>query len=206
MANLTASRRELLFRVFPACSLCFGFSSLAFGSVTGQDSQPAPLEKRAAEKTDMSYADLFSFAYGRMIPVFQYLSNQIVKEKFIDMLKQATYEKAFQSMEAMTKNVPERDRDMATFMSVLRNPSAMYQHALTYEILKDTEKEAEVRFTECLWAKTFRQLNAGDIGYALVCHSDIGTVKAYNPKIVFNRPKLLMQGDSECRFLYRLEA
>jgi peroxiredoxin family protein len=195
-----------LFRVFPACSLCIGFSTIAFSNVSGQESQPVALEKRASEKTDMSYTDLFSFSYGRMIPVFQHLSNQIGKEKFIEMLKQATYERSFQSMEARAKNVPERDRDMATFMSTMRNPSEMYKHALSYEILKDTEKEAEFRVTECLWAKTFRQSNAGDIGYALVCHSDIATIKAYNPKIVFSRPKLLMQGDSECRFLYRLEA
>ena len=39
MANQTTGRRELLFRVFPACSLCIGFSTIAFSNVSGQESQ-----------------------------------------------------------------------------------------------------------------------------------------------------------------------
>jgi hypothetical protein len=57
-----------------------------------------------------------------------------------------------------------------------------------------------VRITECLWARTFREAKAGDLGYAMICHGDIASTKAYNPKITLNRPKILMNGDDECRF------
>ncbi len=71
--------------------------------------------------------------------------------------------------------------------------------------MKDTQKEAEVRVTECLWARTFRQANAADIGYSMICHGDIAATSAYNPKIVMSRPKLLMKGDDECRFRWVME-
>lgn len=200
------SRRELLLEVLPACSLCFGFSRLASGNASIQATQSLSLEKRASERTEMSYADLFSFSYDRIIAVFANLCDQIGKDKFIEMLKQASYERAFRSMESVAKNVPESARDMATYLSVFRNPSPIYQHALTYEILKDSEKEAELRVTECLWAKTFRRFNAADIGYAFVCIDDEATIKAYNPKIDLKRPKLLMRGDNECRYLFRMES
>jgi hypothetical protein len=206
MNNHLSSRRKLLSQVLPACSICFGFARLSNGSLGSQPSQVLPVESKAAQKTDMSYTDLFSFSYGKIIPVFQALCDRIGKEKFVEMLRLATYDKAIRSMEAMAKNVPEGERDLPTFLSFLRNPSVVFQHTLTYEILKDTQREAEIRITECLWANTFRKWNAAELGYAFVCIDDEASIKAYNPKIMLNRPKLLMRGDNECRYLYRMQA
>ena len=204
MGNKITSRRELLFRIFPACSLCLGIPQFALGGTSAQATQSLSIDKRATEKTDMSYQDLFSFTYSRYIPVFQNLCNQVGKEKFLEMLKKATYESAFRRTEAAMKQEPGLGRDMATLTSFMKKPSTLYQHALTYRILKDTEEEAEYSITECLWAKTFRQMNAEDIGYALACHGDVGSIQAFNPQITFTRPKLLMKGDSECLFQYRM--
>jgi hypothetical protein len=197
MKNQLTGRRELLLRVLPACSLCFGLSRLVVADAA-QKSSLLPLANRAAEKTDMSYEALFQFSYGSMIPVWKHLSGQIGKDKFIEMLKKAVDEASVKDVESFTKNKPKRD--LATYMESLKKPDPLYQHALTLEFVKDTEREAEVRFTECLWARTFRQANAADIGYALACYGDIPFLKAYNPKITLNRPKVLMHGDSECRF------
>jgi hypothetical protein len=97
-------------------------------------------------------------------------------------------------------------RDLATYLADLKKPGPLVQHALTYEIVNDTEKEAELKVTECLWAKTFREANAGDVGYAMICHTDIAGITAFNPKITLARPKLLMQGDDECRFRWTMGA
>ena len=40
----------------------------------------------------------------------------------------------------------------------------------------------------------------------MICHGDIAATKAYNPKIKLNRPKVLMNGDDECRFHWIMEA
>jgi len=204
MGNQITSRRELLFRIFPACSLCLGIPQFALSGTFAQATQSLSIDKRATEKTDMSYQDLFSFTYSRYIPVFQNLCNQVGKEKFLEMLKKATFESAFRRTEAAMNQESGLGRDMATLTSFMKKPSTLYQHALTYRILKNTEEEAEYSITECLWAKTFRQMNAEDIGYALVCHGDVGSIQAFNPQIKFTRPKLLMKGDSECLFQYRM--
>jgi hypothetical protein len=88
----------------------------------------------------------------------------------------------------------------------MRNPGPLYQHALTFEFIKDTEKEAEARITECLCAKPFRQANAAGIGYSAMCNTDAAALKAYNPKITLNRPKPLMQDDNERRFHWTMGA
>jgi len=87
MNDQLTSRRELLLYVLPACSLCLGFSRL--GVAAAQKAQPLPLAKRATEKMEISYEDYFKFSYGEMIPVLKNLSDQIGKEKFIEMLKKA---------------------------------------------------------------------------------------------------------------------
>ena len=46
-----------------------------------------------------------------------------------------------------------------------------------------SENEFVIKTKECLWAKTFLERNAGDIGYASMCHGEIGSAKAYNPKM-----------------------
>jgi hypothetical protein len=205
MSHQTTSRRELLFQVLPACSLCLGCTKLA-GIAAAADEKPQALSlaKRAAARSDMTYEEVFKFAYGGAIPVLKNLSDQAGKDKFLDMLKKAASEAMVREMEETFRNQPKRD--LATYLTDLKRPSPLYQHALTYEFVKDTETEAELRVTECLWAKTFRQANAGDIGYAMICNPDIAGLKAYNPKITLTRPKLLMQGDDECRFRWTMGA
>jgi len=106
MGNQMTSRRELLFRIFPACSLCLGIPQFALSGTFAQATQSLSIDKRATEKTDMSYLDLFSFSYSKYIPVFKNLRNQVGKEKFLEMLEKATYESAFQGSEASIKQEP----------------------------------------------------------------------------------------------------
>ncbi len=199
-----AGRRELLLRTLPACALCLGCPSLA-GIATAMPQKPktAIAGKKFTEKTDMTWEELFKFTYGYAIPMMKNLSNQIGKEKFLDMLRKASSEESVREIEAAYRSLPKRD--LATLTGEIKKPGSIYQHTLTYEFVKDTEKEVDVRITECLWAKTFREANAADLGYSMICHGDIAATKAYNPKITMNRPKLLMNGDSECRFQYVME-
>ena len=37
--------------------------------------------------------------------------------------------------------------------------------------------------TECLWAKTFRDLVAAEIGAMLICHRDYADCRGFNPRI-----------------------
>lgn len=200
----TSSRRDLLLRVLPACSICLGCSRLA-GMAAAMPQQPktAPSGKKYAEKSDMTYEEVFKFAYGGAIPVMKNLSDQVGKERFLDMLKKATSEAGVRAVEETYRNQPKRD--LATLLADLKKPSSLFQHTLTFEFVKDTDKEADVRITECLWAKTFREANAADLGYAMICQSDIAGTKAYNPKITLTRPKILMRGDDECRCRWVME-
>ena len=73
---------------------------------------------------------------------------------------------------------------------------------LTIEILEKLPDQGSVKIAECLFAKTFRENDAGDIGYAAICHADFAVTAEFNPKIKLTRNKCLMSGDDCCLFEY----
>jgi hypothetical protein len=77
-----------------------------------------------------------------------------------------------------------------------------YAYSLTFTIIEDTDKAIEQKITECLYAKTFRDADAADIGYAYCCYADFPAAQAYNPKLRLIRTKTLMQGHDCCNHRY----
>ena len=69
---------------------------------------------------------------------------------------------------------------------------------LSFEIVENTPRTFDLRVNECLWAKTFREIGAERIGYALICHPDYAYCRGFNPRITMTRSKTLMQGHSHC--------
>ena len=47
-----------------------------------------------------------------------------------------------------------------------------------YEIIEESDNIFEMKVIGCLWAKTFQDKNAADIGYATVCHGDFTEARA----------------------------
>ncbi|MEM2914046.1 MAG: L-2-amino-thiazoline-4-carboxylic acid hydrolase [Candidatus Bathyarchaeia archaeon] len=72
-------------------------------------------------------------------------------------------------------------------------------------IAKETPKEIAAHITDCLWHKTFRKLNATDLGYVVCCQPDFAVASHYHPKIKMKRTKTLMQGDECCNHTYYWE-
>jgi hypothetical protein len=201
-SNLASSRREFLLNIFPAGTLfCFGCGNLSAWTA-GQEPQKAAEKKhKFLEDSGMSYEEVFNFVFkDDYIPLLQNLAQRLKDIDFIEMLKAVTNEMAMgwgrEAARMSSKN------DFAAFVSgsKKRFSSPFWSHILTYTIIEDTEKAFEKKYTECLCAKTFREANAPDIGYATQCNGDFGFVEGFNPKIRLIRAKTLMQGDDCCDF------
>ena len=147
------------------------------------------------EGSDMTFQEVFDFAFKSLIPVLQGLAKEVGEERLLEALKRVTSERALQAGEDTARRLPSND--LAAFKAA-GEPGRFARHALTLEIVEDTPQAFEVRVTECLWAKTFREMGAAEIGYALICHRDYAECQGFNPKIVMTRSKTLMQGDTHC--------
>ena len=196
--TLLPSRRQILTQVLPAgafaCLACRG----AFAAVE-------PAKSKASAPVEMSYEEMFKgFYVESFIPTMQALGEELGRDKLIDMLKRASSRAAEQGVKEWAKKVP--NRDLASFTAEMRKPSPLYQHALTFEIVEDKPTAFETHVTECLWAKTFRDADAADVGYAYCCYPDAAAAMAFNPKFRVTRSKTLMEGADRCRNRLVLEA
>lgn len=197
-SSFLSSRRRFLLNLLPAGTLfCLGCSNLLASGQEENKSRVSPGKHKFLENSEMNFKEVFSFAFQNgFIPIMQNLANEIGKEKFIEMLKKAASEVASMSIKKFAQNFPIKD--IAAFISPMKEPNHFWKNVLTYEFVEEAEKSVEARVTECLWAKTFREANASDVGYVVICHPDFAAASAFNPKMKLMRTKTLMKGDEYC--------
>ena len=95
-------------------------------------------------------------------------------------------------------NVGEPKQDLHAFCDGLDSACAG-----THQWERVTEEPDRIayRYTRCMWAEVFRELGEPELGY-LWCASDEPAAQAYNPRLGFERTKLLMHGDGECDHIF----
>lgn len=201
-ALIKNDRREFLRKTFSSCAFCCFASPIAFGS---DENNPISLIQKHKFESDsgMTMQQVFNFAFrGNYIPVMKNLMKQIGKENFLEMLKKSSEMQYESDEDAYFKN---KERTLKTWSDFSKKLMKDWDNRLTGEILTDTENVLEIKYTECLYAKTFREADAGDIGYAALCYGDYPWTKQFNPKLKLIREKTLMQGDDCCHFKWIME-
>ena len=193
------SRRDLLSIIPAGAATCMGCASIALCAQKATD-QAAPSGSSTGPdaSSDMTWEQAFKFRYKGYIHQMKRLSSLIGSDKFPALLSQATSEAA---SEAPVKVKPESGRDMENFIRYFLNelmPAPIYRAALTWDIVEKSSTALEFRFSQCLWASTFRAEDAAEIGYATVCYGDYAYTSAISPRIKLVRSKTLMQGNDCC--------
>ncbi len=151
----------------------------------------------------MTWEETFRFAYQKdVIPLLQALSESVGRDRFVQMLREAGDE----VVRKKTAGRPPVIRDLTSMATGMKNMPALMQHALQAEVVEQTPEAFEYRVKKCLWAKTFRDEDAADIGYAMVCYPDYAVARGLNPKLKLIRTRTLMQGDEFCSLRYVMES
>lgn len=200
---LTAlDRRQLLTRVMPACSLaCLCGSWVMAGDAENRDTASSEgvhkFEAEFDQKTSMLRQ--VTEQNRRFIDFIKTLQNELNEDDVIRLLKidSAEYGRRVGKRQAATSP----DTTFQTFVANFRPPK--YANSLTLEITEDTPKVFQLRVTECVWAKVFRDAGlGGQVGHAAVCNMDYYWPPAFNPDFKMERDKTLMQGDDCCNHRY----
>ena len=153
----------------------------------------------------MSFEQVFMFGYQGPVMLMKALRPQIGEEKFMKMLKETSYKLGEEEGRQMAKGLG--DNSFAAWVAKNKEEEDYFgKHVNTGHIVEETAAAFEVRVSECLWAKTFRELEAGDIGYACVCTRGSAAGRGFNPKLKLIRNKNLMQGDDYCQYRWIVEA
>jgi len=202
--SLEQSRRQFLSKILPASALCLGCSKLLAYAQSEEKPEVPAEQHKFLENSGMSFEEVYNFAFKEFyIPMMKNLAKEIGKDEFIETLKRARSELAKQQGQNLAKSLGKND--MASFASWMKE-NELYKHILTSEIVEETDKAFEMKVSECLSAKTFREADASDIGYAAICHGGYAFAPAFNPKMKVIKTKTLMQGHDYCNPRTVLEA
>lgn len=202
------SRRLFLSKVLPACSLvCLGASSglLGFSPAVKKTLQEAKHKFDEEFPVKFTGRQLMSMVWGRnYIPLLKFLSEELGKERLITLLKKHAEERGTE----MGKRFAEQSGggDFATLKKMFNPDSSNFKNALTMSITEDTTNVHEIKVTECIFASTFLEAKAGNLGFAAICYADYNMASGFNPKVKMVRDKTLMQGHAYCNHRYLLEA
>lgn len=196
-------RREFILKAFSSCTLC----CLAVPNLVASDIESNSTVSHDKHKflrdSEMSMQAVYNFAFKWWyIPTMKNLMDQIGKKKFLDLLKKSS-EKIQLNSKRFDNNYPVRS--LSAWASYIKQMCENMDDVLTFEVVKENEKEFEIKCTECLFAKTFREAKASDIGYAGTCHQDYGMTKKFNPQLELSRKKTIMEGYDYCHFRWTID-
>jgi hypothetical protein len=189
-------RRQFLGRAVPlGCLSCLAGPGLLAKSALAAPAAPAPHKFKA--DAQYSFEDAFKFAYAEaLLPQLEPIAKAIGRERLIKLLRSAAEATGRRNGQKWAEGLAQPD--FANHNAPTREPNRFMQHALTFTIVEDTPTAFAIKITECLWAKTFRDAQGADIGYAVICHGDIANARGYSPKLRLLRSKTLMQGHAFC--------
>ena len=203
--NSGSNRRKFLTKQLPAGALmCLGCKSLLSSPAAFMSPQEAARKAKYLMNSGMSTEDVLRFTLKKCVPIYKKLGGIIGNEKFIEMLKEASAEKGIDSMKSLAKGKPG---EMKTFADHMKKSLATppYDKAIPFEIIEDSDKVFEIKYTDCLIATLYKEMDAAEIGYAIDCSPWDKMIKAFNPKMAEKNIKNPLKGDDVCLQRFYLE-
>lgn len=182
---------------------CAGCHQL-FAGVPQNESEKSDSGNQPIPTDGMSAEELVKFTLGYCVPTYQFMLNVMGKEKFLKLLKDASTENSKQLIDSLTKDMPDRNLSQLADIFVGYLGAPPYNEIFTAEVVERTDKVFEIKYTGCLFAKVYREMNALDIGYTIECGGSDAVAKAYNPKIRVSCGSNMMKGDSYCTERFEL--
>ena len=142
------------------------------------------------EKIEITWREYFNPPW--MLPnigiarIARKLEQELGKEKAHRIIKEVAYELAYEYTKEVTKDVEVHSMDdFSMAMDLVRG-----------EIMKVGSGKSKEGY--CLWAETWKKMDATDIGYLWNCSPDTAIMAALSPKIKFRQGGTLMTGNSFC--------
>jgi hypothetical protein len=193
------NRRDFLKILIPAGAvLCMGCPTALSMNAKNNLNQEQDFDTKIKNEFSISWEEFFMRRYSDRIAWMKTFADSFGKDEVINIIKE-------QSDKWNLEREPNLDATSVKdfFKPILTNE--YFKNCLENEFVEFSDKIVQMRVTKCLWAKTFMSKEAGEFGYASVCHGDFTAAKAFNPKLKMERTKTLMEGHDCCNHRYTWE-
>jgi len=190
------NRRDFLKTLIPAGTmLCMGCSTALSMKTKKNLYQEQDFDSKIKKEFSISWEQFLKDRFRTTIALMKTFAEHYDKDELIKLCKDQADKSNLE-----TKPYLEA-KSVKDFILPMENHESV-KNCVEYEYIEFTDKVCQLKFTNCLYAKTFRDKDAGDFGYAIVCHADFSGATAFNPKLKLERTKTLMQGHDCCDHRY----
>ncbi|MFX0022338.1 MAG: L-2-amino-thiazoline-4-carboxylic acid hydrolase [Candidatus Hermodarchaeota archaeon] len=155
------------------------------------------------KKFGISYEDYFRTRFNGITEMVKALTPLMDQIEALEKIKELYIKKSKNLVKRLLKNRKPIE-NFKEFKEIYKEQisTEFMQHSLDFTITEDTPNKITFKFTKCLWAKTFLEINEPGLGYAMCCYPDYTMAKAFHPKLKLLRNKTLMQGNTCCESTY----
>lgn len=152
------------------------------------------------DQIQTSYERYFNRVYTGLVEFFRELEQTIPKEQLLEGLRRWSEQSSVSSVGELRVTNFEEFKD---YWKTVSNGN-YFSHVVTVDFPHETDTELQCRYTECLFAETFRKLGAEELGKIIGCDGDHVFIRTMNPRLRLERTKTLMEGHDECdhRFIW----
>lgn len=159
------------------------------------------------EKLETTYERFYVNAFVEQVALIRELERVIGKDKAHEIISEWAERRVVNGIRAHLKEEGISISNFEEFKDYEKKmwESPRVKRTHTYSITKNTPNSVTYTVTECIWAETFKSLEAIDLGNLMMCQTDFASAKVYNPKITLTRSKTIMNGDDCCDFTYTWE-
>ena len=154
---------------------------------------------------DKSYEQEFLWKYTELVYLIREMEKELGKELTHEIVRKARdnfHTDRYAKLLSEKKAVESLQEYIEYSRDAMKSPPMSKSRTIS-ELVEGPE-EFSYRVNKCLWARTFRELGAADIG-ELLCEGAFHQVSGVNPHLRFHRTKTLMKGDPYCDYKFTWE-
>ncbi len=149
-------------------------------------------------RVQATYEQFLNRVYAGFVEFFRELEKTFPKKKLLAALRAWSEKSSIASVGNLRAANFEEFRDYWKTVSY----GDYFSHVVTVDFPHETDTELHCKYTECLFAKTFRNLDAEDLGKIIGCDGDHAFIRTMNPNLRLERTKTLMEGHDECNHTF----
>jgi len=151
------------------------------------------------DKKELTYKGYIRIRYTNTVVLAREMINALGKDQAHEIIKNAFYK----DMEDLVKEELLELGPVESFKDFVKmekdeNESPEFRNIVSLTYSHETSTELSLHVTECLYTEVFKELEAEELGYLMVCNPDHAYAQTCHHQIKLRRSKTLMQGDSYC--------
>jgi hypothetical protein len=151
------------------------------------------------DKKELTYKEYIKSRVSNTVVLAREMINALGKEQAHEIIRNAFYKNMEEGVKEDLKEIgPVKNFEDFVNIEKEDNKSSYFKNIISLTYSCESSKELSLHVTECLHSQVFKELNAEELGYLIVCNPDHAYAQACHPKIKLKRSKTLMQGDSYC--------